>query len=169
MEKLKALEKESISAAVRFAIAIALAVILPFFHNQLITGPFINALFYIAVITLGINRAVVIALIPSVVALSVGLLPALIFPIAPFIIMGNLLQIFCFNYLKKNYWLGLAVSSLAKFSFIFLSGQIIFNFLLHKNIGAASMIFSWPQLMTALIGGVIAFAFIRFFKFDFGK
>ena len=95
-----ALDREAINSLTQFLVVAGIAVIMPLFHNQLLTGPIINALFYIAVVLFGVERALIIALIPSVVALSVGLLPALIFPIVPFIIIGNIIQIISFNFLS---------------------------------------------------------------------
>ena len=166
MESERAIEKENVREAVKFFAIAALAIFLPFFHNQLITGPIINALFFVAVMLLGVYRAAAISLIPSVIALSVGLVPFPVFPIIPFIMAGNLIQIFSFNYLKKNYWLGAGVSSFLKFIFIYGSGTVIFELILKKDIAAAaSIIYSWPQLLTAVLGAVIAYIVLKFLKF----
>lgn len=159
------LDKETLSALVEFVAFAGIAVILPFFHNQLFTGPIVNAIFYIAVVLLGVNRALFIALIPSVVAISVGLLPFVIYPIVPFIIIGNIIQILIFNIFKKKFWLGVVLSALAKFIFIFGAGNIIFNLILKSNLSPAiTLIFSWPQLLTALAGGAIAYLFLKMIK-----
>jgi len=66
---------------------------------------------------LGVDFAILIGLIPSVIALGVGLLPAVLVPMVPFIMISNTLLVVCFAYLrKKNYWLGVVVSSFLKFS-----------------------------------------------------
>lgn len=159
------LDKETLAALIQFIALMGIAVILPFFHNQFFTGPIVNAIFYISVVLLGVNRTLYIALIPSVVAFSVGLLPFIIYPIVPFIIIGNIIQILVFNSFQKKFWLGVILSSVLKSLFIFVAGSVIFEMVLKKDLSpAVALIFSWPQLLTALTGGVIAYLFLKMIK-----
>jgi len=163
-EKAAAIEKTS--ALINFAAALGIAVIVPLFHNQLATGPIINALFFIAVIVLGAEKALFISLIPSVIALSAGLLPIIFAPMIPFIMIGNAILILTFNSLKdKNYWIGVVLSSFLKFIFIYSSSFIVINLIVKKELASnISSMMSWPQLLTALMGGVLAYFFLKIIK-----
>lgn len=142
---------------------LAVAVIVPLFSNQLVTGPIINALFFIAVLMIGVEKALFISLIPSAVALSAGLLPVVLAPMVPFIMIGNAVLILTFNALKsKNYWIGVIVSSFLKFLFIYSSSFLVADFIIKKDIALnISSMMSWPQLITALLGGAIAYIFLK--------
>ncbi len=159
------LQKTATKELVKFSIVLSLAIIFPFFHNQLITGPIVNALLFISVILFGFQRAVFIALIPSVIAMSVGLLPAVLAPMVPFIMMGNILLIWVFNLLKKRYWIGVAVGSFLKFLFLYASSYAVINLVIKKELAFKIVeIMSWPQLLTALAGGAIAYFVLKFIK-----
>jgi len=135
-------------------------------HVQIITGPIINATLFISAVFLGAEAAILIGLIPSVIALSFGLLPAVLAPMIPFIMISNALLVLVFNFLqKRNYWIGVVLASLIKFIFLFSTSSIVINLILKKEIAAkiASML-SWPQLLTALMGGVIAWLVIKILK-----
>lgn len=155
-----------VNEATAFLSLLGLSVLLPFFHFQLVTGPLVNALLFIAVVVLGWRKAVYIAFFPSVVAFAVGLLPLVMGPMIPFIIISNIILIMIFHALwRKNYWLGVGVASVAKFIFLFGSAQIMFNLILKKDLaGPMASVFSWPQLYTALLGGVVAYIFLKFVK-----
>lgn len=164
--KVIALDKTMITNLVKALILIGLLTLAPMFHKQMITGPIVNAILFVSVYLFGVQNAVLIGLIPSVIALSVGLLPAVMAPMVPFIMLSNAILIIIFNYLKdKNYWLGVISASILKFLFLFATGSIVVNLLLKKEIATkvASMM-SWPQLVTALIGGIIAYFFLRSLK-----
>src|SRR5680860_819998 len=77
-------------ALINFLALAGTATILPFFiHVQLFTGPIINAIFVIALFLVGIRSALIICLIPSLMALSGGLIPAILAPVTPFIMISN--------------------------------------------------------------------------------
>ncbi len=167
MEKTKeiALDKVQISKKTAiFTVLTGIAIILPaLIHQQAITGPIINATLFLSVSLLSPEIAIFVGLIPSLVALSSGLLPAVLAPMVPFIMIGNAILILTFYYFKKiNYWMGVVIGSLLKFLFLFGSSSIVIHLLLKKEVSVkvASMM-SWPQLITALAGGVIAFLVLK--------
>jgi len=165
-EKIIALNKEKILALTKFVLILGLSILAPLFKNQLITGPIVNALLYIAIVILGLSSAIFIGLLPSAVSLATGLLPIILAPMIPFIIIGNSILVIVFNYFyRKNYWLGVGMASLFKFLFLFVSSQTLVNFFLKSSLAAkAASMMSWSQLYTAIIGGIIAFIFLRFLK-----
>ena len=171
MEKIRILtrqlaSKKIIISSVEAILLIAVAVIVPLFHYQPITGPIVNAVLFISVALLGLPTALFICLIPSVIALAIGLLPPVLAPMIPFIMISNALLIIVFNWLKdKNYWLGIILSSGLKFIFLFSTSSIVINLLLNKAVATkVAIMMSWPQLITALVGGVLAYLFLRIFN-----
>lgn len=154
-------------AVVQFAILLAIAIGLPaFVHTQAITGPIINATLFLSALLLGVQGAMLIGLIPSVVALSFGLLPAPLAPMIPFIMLSNTILILVFYYLKdRNFWVGVISASIIKFLFLFSTSFVVINLIAQKPIAQkVSAILSWPQLVTALAGGTIAFLVLKLFK-----
>ncbi len=169
-EKAITLERATWKTAVWFTSLMLVALILPrFIHNQFITGPIVNATLFIGAITLGSGSSMLIGLAPSVVALSSGLLPIALAPIVPFIMISNAILVFVFSYLQKtNYWFGVILSSLIKYIFLYGSSLIITQLITQKIVAikAAATMMAWPQLVTALLGGIIAFGVIKILKID---
>jgi len=165
MEKIKilAINKEKISVLTQFGILLAITLAAPFMGQQAITGSVVNATLFISTAFLGIEAGILIGLIPSVISLFVGLLPIALAPMIPFIIIGNAILVVVFkNFKEKNYWLGIISASVLKFLFLFGTSSIAVNFIFKKEIAykfAAMM--SWPQLFTALCGGLIAYVFLK--------
>lgn len=153
-------------SAVQFVSLLSIATIAPLFHQQWLTGPIVNAMFLIAIVVLGSQNAIVLALLPSTIALGVGLLPALLAPMVPFIIISNVIFILGFTYLReKNFFLAVIVASIFKFIFLWSTSFVVINLLLKKELAASvSSIMSWPQLATALIGGILAYLFLKGIK-----
>jgi hypothetical protein len=172
MEKVTVLEKErllsraSVVAFAKFAVLLALATFLPFIKQQLIVGSLVNAVLFISAATLGPQAAIMVGLVPSLVSISVGLLPALLAPMIPFIMVSNTILIVVFSRFQvKNKWLGLISASVLKFVFLFATSNIVINLLFKKEIAKqVSLMMSYPQLITALVGGVIALTLLAGLK-----
>ena len=81
--------KANTIASIQFIALVGVATIAPLFHQQWVTGPIVNAMFIMAVALLGVQNAILLCLLPSTIALSVGLLPAILAPVIPFIIISN--------------------------------------------------------------------------------
>ncbi len=148
---------------ITFVVLLGIASSAPLFHNQFITGPIVNATLLIAVALLGVRDGLLIGLIPSSIALATGLLPAVLVPMIPFIIVGNAILVVTFGFLKgKNYWLGVISGSVLKFVFLFGTSSIVTGLLLNQQLAAnVAVMMSWPQLVTALAGGLLAYGFLR--------
>ena len=149
-----------------FTVLMAIAIAAPYFGNQFVTGPVVNATLLIAVALLGTREALLIAIFPSIIALATGTLPLPLAPQIPFIIGGNALFIAVFSLFKtRNYWLGAVTGSLVKFGFLFGTSTIITSLILNQTLAAkVSYILGWPQLVTALAGSIIAYTFLRLVK-----
>src|SRR6056297_596984 len=168
--KEKALEQADVKAIAQFLVLATVATALPFyFHIQAITGPIINAVFILALFLLGIRSALVICLIPSLMALSGGLLPAVLAPVAPFIMIGNVILVLVLDWCyrnfasqKKGYWIGVILSSGLKFLFLYFSISVISELLIKESLAIkVAQMMSWPQFATAVAGGIIAFAVLK--------
>jgi len=125
-------------------------------QNQWITGTIVNALLFLAVWRVGVVNAALVAALPSSIALMRGLLPPPMAILVPYIIISNLAMIFVFYAIKKYPLTGIISASLAKFLFLF----TITSFFI-KLAAPLIVMMQWPQLFTALAGGLIAAGFIK--------
>jgi hypothetical protein len=84
----------------------------------------------------------------------------------PFIISANIIFVLVFKqFSKKNYWFGAVSASVLKFIFLVSTSYLVVDLLTKKEIAANVMsMMSWPQLLTALFGSVIAYLFLKSFK-----
>lgn len=132
-----------------------------FVHQQFLTGPIINALLILSFLYLGRSKALFLALIPSTVALSRGLLPLPLAPMVPFIMISNFIYLLTFAWLRtasqtKNF-LAILLSAFIKAVFLFIISKLLMENILAAPLASkiASMM-TWPQLWTAALGGVLA-------------
>lgn len=147
---------------IRIAVLLGISILAPLFHQQHITGSIVNAVLFISVIVLGVQKAVIIGLIPSLVSLSIGFLPVILFPMIPFIMISNVILILTFDYLKKNFIIGVISASILKFLFLYFSSDLVIKMIIKKELAlSVSSMMSWPQLFTALSGGIIAYLFLK--------
>lgn len=149
--------------ALQFVLFVAIVTIAPLLNQQIVAGSIVNATLFISVATLGVSATMMVGMLPSVIALSTGLLPPVLAPMVPFIIIGNTLLILIFGWLyKKNDLLAAISAAVIKFVFLFATGSVVINLLLEKAVASqVALMMSWPQLLTAIIGGGIAVVFLR--------
>lgn len=157
------MERGRVVTATQFIAIVGIATIVPLFHQQAITGPIVNATLFVAALMLGSRLAIFVGLIPSVIALSVGTLPAPLAPMVPYIMLSNALLILSFGALReKNYWMAVAVASFLKFAFLFASSSVVIGLLMKQELAqSVAAMMSYPQFLTALLGGVLAYAFVN--------
>jgi riboflavin transporter len=161
----EALEKITTKELALFSLFSSLIILFPFFGSQAVTGPVVNATLFLAVIFLGIRSAVLLSIFPSIIALAVGFLPLPIAPFIPFIVIGNVIMVSVFYRFQDNYWVSVFLASFSKFLFLYISSffvsKVLFTEIASKMIVT---IMSWPQLATALSGGLIAYFIIMLIK-----
>ncbi|MFH1744982.1 MAG: hypothetical protein ABH881_02315 [bacterium] len=175
--KTQIMEKVAVKDLTNFLTLSLAAVFLPYYiHSQWITGPIVNAILILLLFLVGARSALLVCLIPSIMALSSGLLPAILAPAVPFIMMGNVILVltveFVYNYFKSASWrttLGFATGVIAgaglKFLFLFYSVNVISGLLIKQELAVkVAQMMSWPQFATACIGGVIAWVMLRGLK-----
>lgn len=166
MEQAISLNKRLLLAVAQFSMLLAVVSFAPLFNNQIITGTIVNASLLISVVLLGMSGSLLLCLLPSLISLSVGLLPIVMAPMVPFIILGNIVFVFTFDALRKrNYFLGLIPAALLKFSFLFLTSNFLIQFFIKQAVASKiAAMMSWPQLVTVLLGGVVVYFLSRFLK-----
>jgi len=155
-------------SVVQFILFVAIVAVAPLVKQQFIVGPIVNAVLFISAATLGTASAIMIGLIPSVISISVGLLPAVLAPVIPFIMISNAVLVSVFAILKKrNFFLGVIVASIVKYLFLYATSSVVIGLLLKKAVASqVAQMMSWPQLVTALVGGLIAFLFLKATKIE---
>ena len=151
----------------------SVATLLPFFiHLQWVTGPIINAILIFTLFLVGVRSALVLCLIPSLMALSGGLLPAILAPVVPFIMISNVILVLSIDWVynrakdpAKGYSLGVLIGAGLKFLFLLASVNFIGRLLIKQElvIKVAQMM-SWPQFATAVTGGMIAWVALKWLK-----
>jgi riboflavin transporter len=160
-------------AIAQFLVLAGIATFIPFFvHIQWATGPMVNAILIIVLFLIGIRSALVLCLIPSLMALMGGLLPAVLAPVVPFIMISNVILVLSLDWLYRNikdtnkgYWVGLGAGAFLKFIFLFMSVKSIGKLLIKQELTMkVAQMMSWTQLATALTGGMIAFIVLRWLK-----
>jgi len=135
----------------------------PLVKQQLIVGPIVNATLFISAATIGTAGAIMVGLVPSVISLSVGLLPPVLAPVIPFIMISNALLVSVFAiFRKRNFFLGIVAASVVKYLFLYATSSMVISLLLKKEVASSvAQMMSWPQLVTALAGGVLAWVSLR--------
>jgi len=155
----KTIPKININTLAKSAVLLSVAFFAPMvFHIQWVTGPIVNATLFLAVALVGGRNALLIGIIPSVAALSTGLLPAPLVPMVPFIMISNAILITIFDWLKESgYWRGVIVAASVKFLFLYFSAAAVMNLIFREDLAIKiSQMLSWPQFFTAVLGGMIA-------------
>lgn len=166
------MSKSRILLIVRTALLLALTIVFQMMgrflgpNNNYIVGPLVNASLLVATAVTGLWGATAISVIaPFVSALTnKAAIAPLILSFSPFIALGNFIYVLCFYLLmKKNKTAGVIVGSIAKFGLLYASISIFTNVVevAEKPAAVLNALFSWPQLLTALVGGVIALLVIR--------
>jgi len=171
--------KEQIAAQVdaltiaKFLSLAGVATLLPFYiHVQWLTGPIINAILILTLFLVGVRSALVVCLIPSSMALAGGLLPAILAPVVPFIMIGNVILVLSVDWFYsknknkiKGYWHGVIIGAGLKFAFLFASVNIISRLLIKQELAIkVAQMMSWPQFATAVTGGMVAWILLKWLK-----
>lgn len=135
--------------------------------GQLVTGSCVNTILAVAALTCGLWSAAAIALLSPWLAFLLGIGPQLV-PIVPMICVGNVLYVLLLWLLAGKGSLPLwrriaallAASCAKALSLYLLVVQLLCHVLTlsDKQIANFTAMFSWAQLVTALLGGALALA-----------
>lgn len=156
--------KSSIRFIARTAILLALTIVFQTMgraiplgqFNQFITGSLVNACLLIAAATTGIWGGTAVALLAPFGAILTGATMPL--PFAPIVAVGNFILVLMFVLLRKKPVLGIGAGAVLKFGFLFAGVNLFVKWagMPAQKAGVMVATFSWPQLVTAAIGGVLA-------------
>ena len=144
-----------------FAILLGISIAAPLLRlPQLLAGTIVNATLFAAVVLVGPRAAVSIGILPSLFAILSGQLPAPLAPLVPLIMVGNALLVVVFQVLReRSWWWGVGAAAVVKFAWLYGAASILATGLLPATaVPVALMVLGWPQLVTALAGGVLAYA-----------
>ena len=139
--------------------------------GQLVTGSCVNAILAISVLVGGLSSGITVALISPVLAFLLGIAPQIL--TVPAIMVGNTVYVILLYLIagksdqivrKVIAWL---VAAAAKFAALYgivvglicgvlADGLLAAGTLKEPMLKALPATFSWPQLITALIGGAVA-------------
>lgn len=149
---------KKINTLIRAAILLAVALVFQFVKmGQLVTGSGINAVLIIAAQVCGLPWAAAIGLITPFMAVVLGVTPPAMIVVVPYIVCGNVLYVLTYSLLKKrSRILGVGVAALLKFGLLY---SVVNYFLSVKP--PIKLALSFPQLLTALIGGTIALIILK--------
>ena len=137
--------------------------------GQLVTGSCVNTVLAVATLFAGLPSGLVIALISPVAAYLLGIAPQIL--TVPAIMVGNSAFVLCLHFLCKGTTLrqiaGWLTAAVAKFLTLYgMVGGLLCGVLAQPLLSSGALkppmlqvlpaTFSWPQLVTALIGGAVA-------------
>lgn len=164
------MKKANVNEITKTALLLAIIAMIQMFgrflpNSNFIVGSIVNACLLISVAAVGLRGAALLSILSPLTSLINNHAPiaAALLPFAPFIAAGNFLYALIFYLLmKKSKLTGIVVGSLAKFALLYAAINLFLNLLsFPKFAKILLMLFSWPQLITALIGGAIALAVIK--------
>lgn len=174
------MKKTNIKLITRTAILLALTVVFQALgrytnlgpNSNFVVGPLVNACILIATAAAGLWGGVIVSIVSPFSALITG--ATLPIPFLPFVALGNLVLAVAFYFslkgkkLKaslKEYtkYIGILVGSILKFLFLFAAVATFLSIYdaPEKLHSVMYFTFSWPQLVTAIVGGVIALVVIK--------
>ena len=145
--------------------------------GQLVTGACVNTVLAVSALFCGLSSGLTVALLSPLFAYFLNIAPNLI--AVPVIMVGNSLFVLLLSVLSGNQiWkriLAWLVAAAAKFSAMYalitwVICGLLADFLLSQGILKTPMLkmlpatFSWPQLITALIGGGVALLIVPMLK-----
>jgi hypothetical protein len=157
----------------KIGLALSLALLIPALRlPQPVTGPLVNALLILTALSAGPQAAVAVGLVTPLNALFSGVLPLPMMVLIPFIALGNGLYAVVFSALReRSFWLGIAAGAAVKFALLYAASTWLVTLLTGLLFGkalalpaAAVYTMQWPQLATALAGGVLAYAILTSYK-----
>ena len=169
------------------AVLIALLVALQWVTKplgQFVTGSCVNLVLVVATLVGGLWCGVTVAVLSPFFAYFIGIAPAPHILLVPAIALGNVVLVLVYAFLydklaKGQGWKSIAgrcaivvIAAVCKFLVLFVVIVRIMLPLLGlkpPQVAALTTSFSWPQLVTALIGGAVAVCIVPLLRKALGK
>jgi len=145
--------------------------------GQIVTGSIVNFILALSAFTLGLNSSLIISIVSPFLAFLLGIGTPII-QIVPLIALGNVAYVSLIVFVNKKLTNRLGKNSaivgvaLIKFLILYLLVTKIALPLLNlpeAKVKVLSIAFSYPQLITALIGGLVATQIIPIIQKAFKK
>lgn len=136
--------------------------------KQIIVGSLVNFTLFIAVMGVGLIGASFIGLVSPFLAMAFGIAPLNIL-LVPFVAIGNFILVLAFylieRFVVKKFFkekrgfmfISIGTAAVLKGLYLWFAFLNIAKLLLPAVPPALLLVFSYPQLITAAIGGIIAF------------
>lgn len=150
--------------AVLIALTVALQALTLQFGNQIITGSVVNLMLIIAVMSCGLPTGLTVSVFTPILPTLLGFGP--MWPIVPFIAVGNMSLVTVWFFIGNReiintyvtYGIAMIAGAFAKFLILYFGVvRIAVPYILGLPAGnVLSIMFSYPQLVTAAAGGVCA-------------
>ena len=146
--------------------------------SQFVTGSLVNLILLLTLFLVGRAGGIIVAMLSPFLAVFIGMGPAFI-QIVPFMAVGNAILVIVASFVGNHIAvgkvkdiiitsIGLIGASVSKFLFLWLGLVIVFLPLIpgikEQQIAVISVAFSWPQLITALIGSGLAMMLVPLLK-----
>jgi len=150
--------------AVLIAITVALQALTLQLGNQIITGSIVNLMLIISVMTCGLSTGLTVGVFTPIMPTLLGFGP--VWPVVPFIAVGNMALVTVWHFIGNHkiggmyvsYVVALIAGAVAKFLVLYFGVvRLAIPYILglpEQNV--MSIMFSYPQLITAAVGGVCA-------------
>lgn len=166
-----------VHTAVFVALLVVLQAVTAPLGNTILTGTLVNALLVVSVMTCGVMSGASVAVISPIMAKLAGIGP--LWGVIPFIAMGNITLVLVWHFLgnanqghKDHKYMpeatALVSAALAKFLVLYIGiVKVAVPLLLdlpEPQATVVSHMFSAPQLITALLGGIAAVPVVRTLK-----
>lgn len=135
---------------------------LPPLASNFIIGSLVNASLAISSVMVGIWGGLVISVVAPIIAFLQQHIKFVW--LVPIIAGGNAVLVLLYGWwYRKNRWVGIGLAALVKFVVLFALVKMAINTFVVPQAAAAmlSLMFSWPQVVTALIGGVLALPVLK--------
>ena len=138
----------------------------PFSVQQLITGTLVNCVLLVFTATAGLASGAVIGLLSAFLAAFIGISQIVV---SPAVAVGNALLCVVYSLLaRRPAWHvpAMAVGAVVKCAFLWVTVPMILGMagLPEQQTNMLSIMFSWPQGVTALCGGLVSWPIISRLK-----
>jgi len=150
--------------AVLIALTVSLQALTLQLGNQIITGSIVNLMLILSVMLCGLPSGLTVAVFTPVLPTLLGFGP--VWPIVPFIIAGNMALVTVWHFIGNRdfgnkyicHIIAAAAGAVAKFLVLYFGVvRIAAPYILGlPNQSVISVLFSYPQLITASVGGICA-------------
>lgn len=125
-------------------------------YGNFITGSLVNMCLLFSASIIGLSSGAIVGIITPFVALLTGTAIPIIF--VPFVAAGNFILVLSFHILKKHSVINVLVPAAVKTAFLYAAINLMLSAIQipSEKTTALLFLFSWPQLVTAIIGGFIS-------------